>query len=106
MQNNFDDTNSGIFAEQDRLEEEKRKIKEAEKKFEADLKCVMGLPQGRRILSWILSIPPMDTSISVKDPYAMCVLSGRRDVGLTIINRLKEVCPDAVELMFREQRNG
>ena len=81
-------------------EERAKRRKDAEKQLLQDLKVVMGTKSGRR------AICSMSKSVTSLQPLAMAIASGQRDIGLAVRARVETACPELLELMEKEHRNG
>lgn len=96
----------GFFEQQEAEAERRKALKIEDEKTDADIRSVMASEQGRRVIAWILDLTGLDESISSCDAMNMALLSGRRDVGLSIVKRLFRACPSNYEQLLRERRNG
>ena len=79
-------------------------VKQQQKRLDNALRSVMGTKEGRKAVSWMLGFTAQDQSISFNDSIKMAIASGRRDVGLDILSRLRAVCPELVALMDKESQ--
>lgn len=95
-----------IFKEIEARAEAEKLAKAQAEEEERSIKAVLKSKDGRRTLSWILSICALDSSITSTDGMLMASLSGRRDVGLVVASRLKEIDFDLFQLMLKEENNG
>ena len=87
-------------------EERAKRRKDAEKQLLQDLKVVMGPKSGRRAFFWIFELCSMSKSVTSLQPLAMAIASGQRDIGLAVRARVETACPELLELMEKEHRNG
>lgn len=87
-------------------EERAKRRKDAEKQLLQDLKAVMGTKSGRRAFFWIFELCSMSKSVTSLQPLAMAIASGQRDIGLAVRARVETACPELLELMEKEHRNG
>lgn len=87
-------------------EERAKRRKDAEKQLLQDLKVVMGIKSGRRAFFWIFELCSMSKSVTSLQPLAMAIASGQRDIGLAVRARVETACPELLELMEKEHRNG
>lgn len=97
---------TGIFDDLEKAEKRAAEAKVEAKLLETALQSVMASEQGRLSVSWILSLTGQNDSITSSDAMLMSNLSGRRDVGLQILRKLRDVCPASVDQMFVEERDG
>lgn len=81
---------------------EKQKLKELEIAIKKTLETV----EGRRIFQWILDMTAVDSSVTSQDMTLMTIASARRDIGLQILNRLKDINLELVRRMENEKLNG
>lgn len=95
----------GLFARQ---ELEAKRLKKAEllrKEVEKAIVEVMSTQQGRRVLAWVLAQTGYKNSVSFRDPMAMALASGKRDVGLTISEAIEKLCPQSYWQMQEEEKS-
>ena len=94
----------GLFARQEQ-EEKLRKAQEAQRKeLEKAIADVMSTKQGRRVMSWILSITGLKSSVTSTNPMTMAIASARRDVGISISQAIENICPESYLLMNKEEK--
>lgn len=97
---------TGIFDDLEKAEKRAAEAKVEAKRLANAIQSVMATPQGRLTVSWILSLTGQNDSLSSSDAMLMSNLSGRRDVGLQVLRKLRDVCPVLVDTMFVEERDG
>ncbi|MDO5531059.1 hypothetical protein [Sutterella sp.] len=98
------DNNFETYEERvEREEKEKKAAEEAEKRLDTALLSVLGTKSGREALAWMLSLTAQDVSVTAFDALRMAWQSGRRDVGLDILTRLRALSPELVRLMEQER---
>ena len=68
-------------------------------RVQIDVKYV---PWSCLVMSWVLSLSALNSSISVSDSLRMAVLSGRRDVGLEIVKKVRALCPEFLAELNKE----
>lgn len=83
-----------------------KRLKEADDRLLQDLRVVMGTQNGRRAIAWLFDLCSMSKSVTSLQPLAMAIASGQRDVGLAVRARIEAACPELLDLMIKEQRNG
>lgn len=94
---------TAVFSEAKAREKQADDRKQNAKRLTNALRLVMASPEGRRAVRWILDTSGVDLSVSTSDPHMMAIASGRRDVGLEVLKRLKTICPESVYLMEKER---
>ena len=67
---------------------------------------MMGTKSGRRAIFWIFELCSMSKSVTSLQPLAMAIASGQRDIGFAVRARVETACPELLELMEKEHRNG
>lgn len=100
------ETDHGIFEEEKRKEREREEASRKAKDLDIALASVMSTKAGRSAVAWMISVTACDASITCDNALRMAAMSGRRDVGLQILSRLRAACPMAVDLMIKEQRDA
>ena len=94
-----------FLAQEELSEELDQKLKlNKEREKEAFEWCLNDI-RGRRVFRAILRMTGVDSSVTTSDVGVMQVLSGRRDVGLQIANRLREIDFSKFQLMQKEEFN-
>lgn len=91
-----------VFDEQDRAQARAEKDRQNELRLKNALYSVLSTEQGQLVMSWVLSLSALNSSISVSDSLRMAVLSGRRDVGLEIVKKVRTLCPELLAELNKE----
>lgn len=91
-----------VFDEQDRAQALAEKDRQNELRLKNALYSVLSTEQGQLVMSWVLSLSALNSSISVSDSLRMAVLSGRRDVGLEIVKKVRTLCPELLAELNKE----
>lgn len=97
---------TGIFEQEEQAKRDAEESRQSILKLHDALKSVMATEHGRLSVSWILSLTGQRDSLSVRDAMQMAVLSGRRDVGLQVLRKLNDICPERVDQMLVEERDA
>ena len=88
-------------ADKEQVEKAGKKKKNRELQIELDLKAVLELPEGRRVLLSIILESGYNERI-IGSTETIQFYAGRRDVGLTLVKSIGELSPEAWVLMQRE----
>lgn len=91
-----------VFAQAKARQEQADDRKQAQKRLANSIRSVMSSREGRRTIRWILDVTAHEQSVSNSDALLMAISSGRRDVGIEVLRRLKTLCPESVILMDKE----
>lgn len=87
-------------------QEQRRKDKasEAAERDAADLRAVLALPEGRRLLAALIAqAAPLATTFQA-DPLTMAFREGHRNAGLSLIARISQTAPEYLAgLVFQNQ---
>ena len=95
-------TLTDIFDEMESKAALEERARQDELRLKNALQTVLSLQEGRLVFAWVLSHSSLNSSISVPDSLRMAMLSGRRDVGLEISNKLRALCPELLEKLNKE----
>jgi hypothetical protein len=84
---------------------EKSRLKEVfnDRHFLTDLRALLELPAGRRILWWLLETAGIYRS-SFTGNSTTFFNEGQRQVGLTLLAKIHEAKPEAIVLMMQESK--
>lgn len=84
---------------------ERARLKESfnDRQFMLDLRSVLDLSAGRRILWWLLDAAGVYRS-SFTGNSTTFFNEGRRDLGLLLLGRITECNPEALILMMQESK--
>ena len=94
-----------VFAIEDMKRQKQERDFQNNLRLSTDINSVMNTEQGRRTMAGVLSVTGYTKSLSVSNALLMANLSGRRDVGLEVLRKLQQVCPELVTKM-NEEANG
>ena len=89
------------IADKEQVEKAGKKKKNRELQIELDLKSILDLPAGRRVLLGIIMESGYNDRIS-GDTESIQFYVGRRDVGLTLVKSIGELSPAMWIEMQRE----
>lgn len=95
--------NLGIFEELDEEQKLNEGRKAQQQKLKNAINTVMGMKEGRYMVAWILGVTELDESTTSLNPMAMMQRSARRDVGLEILQTLRDVCPELLQTLLAEK---
>lgn len=94
-----------LYAEPDPLESEQdAKVRDLRQQATEDLKWLMGHRPGRRIV-WRLLDRAGVYRTSFTGNSTTFFNEGARNVGLSLLSEIHEVCPDAYVLMLKESKS-
>jgi hypothetical protein len=84
---------------------ERARLKEVfnDRNFITDLRAILELPAGRRILWWLLETAGIYRS-SFTGNITTFFNEGQRQVGLTLLAKIHEAKPEAIVLMMQESK--
>ena len=102
MNEDFIQEDEGIFAEQERIKKEAEESARREALVDAEFAKIMKSAGGRKALRWILGVAGTYGSVTSVEPYRMAILSGRRDVGLALSQRLARADAELFGILLKE----
>lgn len=94
----------GNAADKEQVRRAGRKVRDQRAEELADLRAVLRLPEGRRVLTrWIDRLRPQDR---LWEPSALLQYkAGQHDVAVMLLNEIDEADPDA-QLVMRTEARG
>lgn len=98
-------TLNDVFDEQELQAKRREQDRQNELRLKNALYSVLSAEHGQLVMAWVLSLTGQNSSISVTDALRMAVLSGRRDVGLEITNKLRALCPELLDKLNKVSTN-
>lgn len=104
MNEDFIQEDEGIFAEQERLKKEAEEAAKREALIDAEFAKIMKSAGGRKALRWILEMAGTYDSVTSVEPYRMAILSGRRDVGVMLAQRLDRADARLFGILLKESK--
>jgi hypothetical protein len=87
------------------VEDEEKEYKRLEKRKISDTRKVLQLPEGRRLLTLILSEGGLYRSSFSGDPQWTAFNEGKRDITLFITDLINKAKPEALTQMMREYKS-
>lgn len=82
----------------------KDRQKEQREQFEADLKYLVGIGQGQRIIRYLMGLTNVMGGSFVSDnPTLTAYREGRRSVGVELLSELKQIAPMEYNQMLMSQ---
>lgn len=102
MNEDFTQKDEGIFAEQERLKKEAEEAKKQDELLDAEFAKIMRSAGGRKALRWVLNLAGTNESVTSVEPMRMAILSGRRDVGLALAQRLAKADAELFGMLMKE----
>lgn len=91
-----------VFEEQELRKGRADQDKQQELRLKNALETILSTGHGVLVMKWVLGHCGLNSSLSVADTHRMCVLSGRRDVGLEITKKIRALCPEFLEKLNKE----
>jgi hypothetical protein len=89
----------------ERIRIDKEKFEREATLLKNDIREIMNMAVGRRIIDWIMRISsPFKDNFS-ENPIAMAHNIGRSHVGIQLHNLLQSQCPDRYQIMMNEFRS-
>ena len=85
--------------------EDEERARAAQKREAADLRWLMGQRQGRRAVWRLLAMARLDNLSFDTNAMQMAFKEGKRSVGLELLSKLMEVCPELFLVMQKEQQD-
>lgn len=67
-----------------------------------DLRAVLATPEGRRVLNGILGLTGIYGRSYTGEALSMAHLEGRREIGITLLEKIKAQAPGSYLAMLRE----
>lgn len=69
----------------------------------ADLRTLMGTAPGQRVMWWLMELAGVYRSSFNHSGSVMAFNEGQRNIGLVLVNRLNDACPQQFAAMLIEQ---